>query len=174
LVRGANVINSTLRTKIMAKLSRELLGLSGEYAVASELCRRGFYAQLTMGHHKQTDILIESEQQMVRIQVKAKQGLEWPAVSSLYRQEDILVLVDYQNKELDGRPDFYILNLNDWKALIEEEKDRIQGVQIDKSTLTVTYPDGWKGLNIVPVKVNNCRERWDKIILLRATRFNSS
>ena len=114
----------------MGKLSRELLGLSGEYAVASELCRRGLYAQLTLGHHKQTDILIESAQQMVRIQVKAKQSSEWPAVSGLYRQEDILVLVDYQKKELDERPDFYILNLKDWRALIEEEKDRIQGVHM--------------------------------------------
>jgi len=148
----------------MEKLSKELLGLSGEYAVASELCRRGLYAQLTLGHHKQTDILIESEEQMVRIQVKAKQNSEWPAVSGLYRQEDILVLVDYQNKE-DERPDFYILNLNDWKALIEEEKDRIQGVHIDKSTWTITYPDGWKGLNIIQAKVNNCRESWDKIML---------
>jgi hypothetical protein len=155
----------------MGKLSRELLGLSGEYAVASELCRRGLYAQLTLGHHKQTDILIESAQQMVRIQVKAKQSSEWPAVSGLYRQEDILVLVDYQKKELDERPDFYILNLKDWKALIEEEKDRIQGVHIDKSTWRITYPDGWKGLNIIPARVNNCRERWDKIILPRATRF---
>jgi len=154
----------------MEKLSRELLGLSGEYAVASELCRRGLYAQLTLGHHKQTDILIESAQQMVRIQVKAKQSSEWPAVSGLYKEEDILVLVDYQKKEVDERPDFYILNLKDWKALIEEEKDRIQGVHIDKSTWTITYPDGWKGLNIIPAKVNNCRERWDKIVLTRATR----
>jgi hypothetical protein len=158
----------------MEKLSTELLGLSGEYAVASELCRRGRYAQLTMGHHKQTDILIESEQQMVRIQVKAKQGSEWPAVSGLYRQEDILVLVDYQKKEVDERPDFYILNLKDWQALIEEERDRIQGVHIEKSTWAITYPDGWKGLNIKPAKVNTSRERWDKIIYHGERNSNSS
>lgn len=149
----------------MEKLSRELLGLSGEYAVASELCRRDFYAQLILGHHKQTDILIESAEQMVRVQVKAKQSSEWPAVSGLYRQEDILVLVDYQKKAIEERPDFYILNLKDWQALIEEEKNRLQGIIIDKSTWTITYPDGWKGLNIIQAKVNNCRERWDKIRL---------
>jgi hypothetical protein len=27
----------------MEKLSKELLGLAGEYAVASELCKQGFY-----------------------------------------------------------------------------------------------------------------------------------
>lgn len=31
----------------MSKLSKEALGLAGEYAVASELCRRGCYAQLS-------------------------------------------------------------------------------------------------------------------------------
>ena len=33
--------------------------MAGEYAVASELCRRGHYAQLTLGHHKKTDLLVE-------------------------------------------------------------------------------------------------------------------
>jgi hypothetical protein len=37
---------------------REKIGLAGEYAVAAELCRRGFYAQLTLGHHKKTDLLV--------------------------------------------------------------------------------------------------------------------
>jgi hypothetical protein len=34
--------------------SKELVGLAGEYAVASELCRRGYYSQLTLGNHKKT------------------------------------------------------------------------------------------------------------------------
>jgi hypothetical protein len=36
------------------KLEKETIGLAGEYAAASELCKRGFYAQLTLGHHKKT------------------------------------------------------------------------------------------------------------------------
>ena len=32
--------------------NKETIGLAGEYAVAFELCRRGFYAQLTLGNHK--------------------------------------------------------------------------------------------------------------------------
>jgi predicted AAA+ superfamily ATPase len=94
------------------KLSRELLGLAGEYAVASELCRRGLYAQLTMGNHKQTDILVETGTVMMRIQVKAKQSTEWPAISGLYRAEDFLILVDFTGKSLIERPDFYVLDLN--------------------------------------------------------------
>ncbi len=36
------------------------MGLTGEYAVASELCKRGYYAQLTLGnHYKKTDLIVE-------------------------------------------------------------------------------------------------------------------
>ena len=62
----------------MGKLSSELLSLAGEYAVASELCRRGLYSQLTLGHHKRTDILIETELKMFRIQVKANRRVNGP------------------------------------------------------------------------------------------------
>lgn len=69
---------------MQAKLLKELLGLAGEYAVASELCKRGMYAQLTLGSHKHTDILIETETRMLRISVKTKQSHEWPSISGLY------------------------------------------------------------------------------------------
>jgi hypothetical protein len=147
----------------MEKLPKELLGLSGEYAVASELCKRGIYAQLTLGHHKRTDILVETEYRMLRIQVKAKQGREWPAIGGIHREDDILVLVDFQKKEDNESPDFYILNLEDWKQLLFEEKERFKDVKIDPNQLTITYLDGWKGLNIKPTQVNTCKDRWDKI-----------
>ena len=82
----------------MLKLPKEVLSLAGEYAVASELCRRGLYSQLTLGNHKRTDILVETEFRMFRIQVKAKQIGEWPSVSGLYRQDDFLILVDFVGK----------------------------------------------------------------------------
>jgi len=34
------------------KIDRHTLGLSAEFAVASELCRRNIYAQLTLGLRK--------------------------------------------------------------------------------------------------------------------------
>jgi hypothetical protein len=54
-------------------IAKENLGLAAEFAVASELCRRNMYAQLTMGTHKRTDILIEGKSRMLSIQVKGKQ-----------------------------------------------------------------------------------------------------
>src|SRR5436190_23440825 len=102
----------------MEKISKELLGLAGEYAVASELCKRGLYAQLTLGHHKSTDILVEAEHRMLRIQVKTKQGREWPSISGVYRGDDFIVLLDFQNKQEGERPDYYILNRRDWLKLV--------------------------------------------------------
>jgi hypothetical protein len=144
-------------------LPKELLGLAGEYAVASELCRHEVYAQLTLGNHKQTDILVETQNHMLRISVKAKQGKEWPSVGGLYRNEDFLVLVDFQGRPYSHRPDFYILNLADWKDLVQAESQRHQGATVDELN-RIKYPDGWNGLNITPQKVHTALERWDKII----------
>lgn len=152
---------------MQAKLSKELLGLAGEYAVASELCRRGIYAQLTLGNHKHTDILVETEMRMLRISVKTKQGHEWPSISGLYRADDFLVLVDMQGKSEAERPDFYILSLDDWQRLILEERQRRPAISVDKQN-RITYPDGWKGLNIRPTMVVDAKERWDKIVSLIA------
>ena len=144
------------------KMPKELISLAGEYAVASELCRRGVYAQLTLGHHKRTDLLVESEYQFIRIQVKAKQGTEWPSISGIYTSDDFLVLVDFAVGE-GSQPDYYVLNLEDWKNLIQLEKERRPQVQVDEK-LTIRYPDGWKGLNIRPAMVSQYKECWKKII----------
>ena len=43
------------------EIPKDKLSLAGEYAVASELCRRGIYAQLTLGTRKRTDLLVDTE-----------------------------------------------------------------------------------------------------------------
>jgi hypothetical protein len=146
----------------MEKLSKELLGLAGEYAVASELCKRGFYAQLTLGHHKRTDILIETDTRMLRLQVKARQGSEWPSVPDLHRPDDLLILVDFTRKEALARPDFYVLALTDWLQLVSREKKRRPDITVDSQN-RLSYPDGWRGLNIKLDHVADYKEKWDKI-----------
>ena len=147
----------------MKNIDKQILGLAGEYWTAAELCRRGVYAQLTLGHHKQTDILVETEYIMLRIQVKTKRGDEWPSVRGIYRENDILVLVDTKNKDDTARPDFYILDIDDWKKLIQKEKERYPSVNIDKNKLQIKYPDGWTGLNIKLSDVQRHKEKWEKI-----------
>ena len=144
-------------------LSKELLGLAAEYCVASELCKRGVYAQLTLGPHKRTDILVESERDMLRIQVKGKQGREWPAISGVRSKDDFLVLVDFEKKAEEVRPDFYVLGWEDWRNLVLEERDRVEGAKVDEE-LKISYPDGWKGLNISRGVVILHKEAWEKVL----------
>lgn len=78
------------------ELLRGTLGIAAEYAVASELCRRGIYAQLTLGHQKKTDLLVFFESgQLARIEVKAKQGREWPNCKGISRSDTYLVFVGW-------------------------------------------------------------------------------
>jgi hypothetical protein len=60
-------------------ISQKTLGLAAEFAVASELCRRNIYAQLTLGHQKRTDLLLFGpNDKLLRIEVKGKQGRDFP------------------------------------------------------------------------------------------------
>lgn len=154
------------------RLSRELLGLAGEYAVANELCRRGLYSQLTMGNHKRTDILIETELKMVRVQVKAKQGNVWPAVSGLHREEDFLVFVDFAGRSADEPLDFYIINFEEWKKLVKEQclklKEKYPDIYIDDEYRLVNpnVAEGKKpyiGFGIAPSRLAEFKGRWEKI-----------
>jgi hypothetical protein len=105
----------------VAKLTKEMLSLAGEYAVASELCRRGLYSQLTLGNHKRTDILVETETRMIRVSVKAKQGNEWPSISGPVRDDDFLVFVDFASKAAGDNLDFFILSKDDGSEVVKQE-----------------------------------------------------
>jgi len=142
-----------------SQLSKENVGLAGEYAVASELCKRGFYAQLTLGNHKKTDLLVESNDSLFRVSVKAKQGSTWPKVTGIWAPGDLLVFVDFKGKNVNERPELYILGVDNWKALISKLHKSKSDSKIDKKTNTLYWGDddkkGWWGCSI---SVNNVKE----------------
>ncbi len=78
---------------------------------------------------------------------------------------DILVLVDVKGKAQDQRPDFYILNFDDWKVIITEAQDRLPNIRVDEH-YHVTYPppDRWTGLNLKVEHVTTFKDCWEKII----------
>lgn len=145
-------------------IRRETLGLAGEFAVASELCKRGIYAQLTLGNHKSTDLLLDAEDGgMLRVQVKSKQKKEWPGCRGVASgKPEVLVLVDFQKKADDQRPDFYILTGEDWKNVIDAAGVIQKGWGMMRAGIFV-YTDGFKGLNVNPDMVRTYAEQWDKI-----------
>jgi hypothetical protein len=153
----------------MSKINKDILGLAAEFAVASELCRRNIYAQLTLGLRKRTDILVETEVGMLRIQVKAQKGKIWPWCKGIYGKDIFLVFVDFEKKKENERPDFYILTVKDWKKLLK--KELIQTGKVARGEVTIDeknvpiwedgYHQGWK---ITPEMIKEHQEKWDKIV----------
>lgn len=152
---------------MVTAISKETLGLAGEYAVASELCKRGIYAQLTLGNRKRTDLLIETETSMLRIQVKSKQGKEWPGVKGVFGKDIILVLVDFEKKTFDSRPDFYVLTPDDWKDIIDAKcikTGHVKNGNVSISEHNVpTGKDGYVGIGIKSSDVNQYKDKWHKV-----------
>jgi len=142
--------------------SKDILGLAAEFAVASELCRRSIYAQLTLGLRKRTDILVETEDGMLRIQVKGKKRGEWPWCKGIYGKDIVLVFVDFEKKKENERPDFYILTEEDWKNLIKKLIQTGKVELIDEKNIPA-WKDGYQGIRINPEMIKEHQERWDKI-----------
>ena len=149
------------------KIPKETLSLAGEFAVASELCRRGVYAQLTLGNRKRTDLLIESDARMLRIQVKSKQTPTWPAVKGITGDDIYLVFVDFHKMDVLERPDFYVLSAKDWARFVARELVDTGLVSQGKVKLSgenvPTYRDGWLGMAITAKQLADFKEEWHKI-----------
>ena len=100
----------------MSKIDKSVLGVAGEFAVAAELCRRNIYAQPTFGHQKRMDLLAFGPGgRMLRLEVKAKQGQEWPNCHGISGLDTFLVFVDFAGRLAAERPDFYILFSSEWR-----------------------------------------------------------
>lgn len=152
-------------------IPKEHLGLAAEYAVASELCRRGIYAQLTLGTRKRTDILAVLSERMLGVEVKGKQDKTWPLSKGICGEDKILVFVDYYEKKKYERPDFYILNAEDWLNLVHKQQgpniatgdvEIKDGVPIFCKNLN-KYGKPTKGISVSVSHVKDYWEKWDKI-----------
>jgi len=156
------------------RLSKESVGLAGEYAVASELCRRGHYAQLTLGHHKKTDLLVETKEQpsgitFRRVSVKSKTGVAWPKVTGISEEGDLLIFVDFKGKKENERPDFYVLNVRAWKHVVKLKQSKNKGSKIDKRTNTLYWDPwegnetGWRGCAVSVADLMAYNEKWKNV-----------
>lgn len=131
---------------------------------------------MTLGHQKRTDILVFSESDdFTRIEVKAKQGGDWPNCKGIFGRNVFLVFVDYQHKETSQRPDFFILSVKDWRKVLEKRVDEIQQknpkrkIKITDENVSVfpeqIGPNGkpYAGMGIRSSDLIKYRECWDKI-----------
>lgn len=158
------------------KIEKSILGIAGEFAVATELCRRNIYAQLTLGNLKRVDLLtLSNTGRFLKIEVKTKQGPSWPSVKGLSRQDAFLVLVDFEGKNNTERPDFYVLSSEDWCAVA---KDHIENylakhpgrtAHVDADCCPI-FPEElnragkpYSGCSVRVTEVNGYRDAWSKI-----------
>jgi hypothetical protein len=154
------------------KISRATLGLAAEFAVASELGRRNVYAQPTLGLQKRTDLLIfGADNKLLKIEVKGKQGSDWPNCRGIFGENIMLVFVDFMNKGDLERPDFYVLTVEDWMEFVTQEinkrpekKIRLErGVMIWTTELN-NLGQPYKGIGVRPEHILKHKEKWNKII----------
>ncbi|MCK4443309.1 MAG: hypothetical protein KAW09_02115, partial [Thermoplasmata archaeon] len=96
----------------------------------------------------------------------------WPGCKGIYGEGVLLVLVDFQGKELTERPDFYVLDSGEWKNFINTKlRPEIEkgSVRIDPKTNCPTWPskDGskpdYKGCDVSPQEVREYEEKWEKL-----------
>jgi len=147
------------------KIKRENLNMAGEYAVASEICRRNFYAQITLGHLKRTDILVYNPDsgKELRIEVKAKQGKEWPGIKGINDNQSLLIFVDFENKKGNERPDFYILNAQDWRDFLNNFVINNPNFKQLIDNYIPQWKDGYVGTSVRPHQIVQHKEKWDKV-----------
>ena len=157
-------------------ISKSILGVTGEYYVAAELVKRNIYAQLTLGNQKRTDLLIFSEEhdRLLKVEVKCKQGNEWPNCRGIYQHDTFIVFVDFKGLKETQRPDFYILNLDDWKEFVVNKEIEYMDKYPDRETkiennilvlLSEINKQGkpYMGISVRPKDIEQFKERWDKI-----------
>ncbi|MDI6853896.1 MAG: hypothetical protein QME75_09900 [Deltaproteobacteria bacterium] len=149
------------------KLSKYNLFLSAKYAVASEFYRRNIL-KLTLTDLRKNDIICHTSKNAYKIKVKAKQGSEWPGIKDIYGNDMILILVDFEDKEIFERPDFYLLTSEDWRNLLLQNYSKYLengDVELDdKNTITwICEEKPYKGVLVKPNEIIEFKEKWDKI-----------
>ena len=167
-----------MNNKQKIKINKSTLGIAGEYYVAAELGRRNVYAQLTLGNQKRTDLLIFSEQtdKVLKIEVKNKQGREWPSCKGIYKPHSFIVFVDFKDLGPAERPAFYILSTRDWRKVADQKKHYYlsknpnKKITIDSQNVMVHWSEltkagqPYRGCGVVPADIEGYKEKWENIL----------
>jgi hypothetical protein len=158
-------------------IEKSNLGIAGEFAVASELCRRNIYAQLTLGNQKRVDLLTMSrDRKLLAIEVKAKQTRTWANIKGLSAPDAFLVFVDFADRSAEKRPDFFVLSSGDWHSLVTGHIERylqkhphssayvdVDGCPVYPEELTAQNKP-YRGCTVRLTQVESHREAWSKIV----------
>lgn len=153
--------------KQISKVPSNMIGVAAKFAVASELCRE-LHVRPRFGTGKRNDLFVDTERGKIRIVIKGKQEQVWPLNKGVNGSDTVLVLVDFENKDAQEMPDFYILTADDWEKIVKKElSSEIEygDVVLDKEKAPVfTKNKGTKGMSIKQGMVKQHKDCWEKIV----------
>lgn len=139
--------------------------MAGEYAVASEVCRRDLYSQITLGNLKRTDILVYNPVtgKQAKIEVKSKQARWWPSVRGINGPRELLVFVDFQGVKDEARPVFYVMNKWDWQRYLKRFVLKASWFHhLDQGFIPVDKHGNF-GVGVESKEISRYREKWKKL-----------
>lgn len=145
------------------KSDKGQIGLAGEFRVASEILRRGYFASITFGNAKATDIVVlGNRNRFIRVEVKTSKN----------NRNFVTGYFPKYSGPSDSEPDlwiFYLLNKNKLSdgdrffLLTHAEVGKLQFI-VNKGNITKKG----KGVDNIPLKVllehrPDSEDRWNLI-----------
>ena len=85
----------------MTTIDKYHLSLAGEYAVCSELCKRGLDVSITFGNAKATDVILHHHPNGTYKRIEVKTSQTGRFVTNFFQK--------YYDKTLNNRPDYWVL-----------------------------------------------------------------
>ncbi len=126
--------------------------MAGEFLVAGELSRRGYPVSITMGNAKAVDIHADTQQETIRVDVKATASkTSWPIKENSVNKNIYYIFVYLQDKakiKANTAPEYFIL----------------RGEEIHSKKLVKP----WRSMPSIPYAALNTdeyKEKWNKLPL---------
>ena len=105
------------------KLEKNQTGIAGEFYVAGELSRLGYNVTVTFGNTKSVDLLIQKDQAVFAIQVKAIQATKsicWNIDKTKVLAGHFYVLVNLHVDHPEMKPEFFVLTGDEVKTMFKD------------------------------------------------------
>jgi hypothetical protein len=154
------------------KLSKNLIGVAGEYYVCAELCRRGYLALLTPKNNPLFDIISSNADgtRTVSIQVKTrsienKQG--WKLGKDIcFKKNNPNLFVVLVNLEEDGLPEFYIYEYDVLAERVQKNYDKYLSIPKRDGSQRKEVDFRWHDKNLFNEDDKKRRNDWQPIEIL--------
>jgi hypothetical protein len=104
---------------------------AAQFAVASELCKRGYEVALTLGNHPHIDLMVRSPKEVsFNVDVKGLYTKNFFLLTKKETRKDLYYILAHVPK--DGENEFFILSQAEANSEVDRDIDRARARQIAK------------------------------------------